>query len=156
VFAWHRLEVDAPIERVLEVIRAGPAACIPDLIEDASGRLLCSISVNFGGRLERQAQVGIGELASGDGWLTLPVSWRAAEADVLFPVFTGELQAADLSEGRTELALVGHYDPPLGPVGELVDRLVLHRVARQALAGFLRRVSERVMSGTASATPAAS
>jgi hypothetical protein len=64
--------------------------------------------------------------------------------DVLFPVFTGELQATRLSDAMTELALVGSYEPPLGPVGELVDRVVLHRLARQALGGFLARVGERV------------
>jgi hypothetical protein len=76
------------------------------------------------------------------------ISLRAAEMDVLFPIFSGELQATRLSDDMTELALVGSYEPPLGPVGELVDRVVLHRVARQALAGFLARVGERVAPAT--------
>ena len=153
MFAWQRVEVDLPFERVHDILRTGPAGWIPSLIEDPSGRLLCTISVNFGGHLRRQAQLGIGAVESGEGWAIVPVSWRAADADVLFPVFAGELQAAVLPEGRCELDLVGSYQPPLGPVGELVDRLVLHRVAGQALSRFLERVAGQVADRARAMTP---
>jgi hypothetical protein len=144
MFAWHRVEVDVPFARVCDVLRGDPAGWIPSLSEDPSGRLICTISVNFGGHLQRRAQLGIGAVESGEGWATVPVSWRAADADVLFPTFAGELQAALLPEERCELAMLGSYQPPLGAVGELVDRLVLHRVAGQALSRFLERTAGQV------------
>ncbi len=144
MFAWHRLQLGYPFTQVQQSFAAGPAAWIPDLIEEPSGRFLCTISANFGGHLQRRAELGIGQVESGEGWLSVPISWRAAEADVLFPVFAGEVHATRLPGGHTELALVGSYQPPLGAVGELVDRAVMHRVADQALAALLARVCERV------------
>jgi hypothetical protein len=141
VFAWHRVELPLPFELVAEAIQKGPSSWIPALVEEPPGRLTSTIAV---GRLQRKTVLGVGRVVAGDGWLVEPISWRAAEADVLFPVFAGELQAARLPQARTEIALVGTYEPPFGPVGELVDRVVLHRMAREALAGFLARVGELV------------
>jgi hypothetical protein len=146
VFAWSRVELPLPFERVVEAIRAGPRNWIPALDEDPAGRLTAIVAVS--GWLQRKVVLGLGRVDAGDGWLVQPISWRAAEADVLFPVFAGELQGARLPDARTELALVGSYEPPLGPVGDLVDRVVMHRVARQALAGFLARAGERIAPAT--------
>jgi len=146
MLARHRAEVPVPFEQVALSMRSGPQGWIPDLVEAPDGRVLCSIAVSPW--LVRQAKVGVGPPRSGDGWLSVPVSWCAAEADVLFPVFVGEVRAKRLPEARTELCLVGSYQPPLGPVGELVDHAVLHWVAGKALAGFLARAAEMVAEGT--------
>jgi len=143
MFAWSRVDLPVPFEVVFEAMRGGPAGWVPELHEEPSGRHTSVVSV--GGGLRRTVLVGLGPLESGDGWLMQSISLRAADMDVLFPVFAGELQATSLPDARTELALVGSYEPPLGPVGELVDRVVMHRLARQALAGFLARAGERVV-----------
>jgi len=154
MFAWHRTEVVLAFDMVVRVMRSSPHAWIPDLVEEPGGRLLCTIAV--GPHLMRRAELGLGRVEFGDGWMTIPVSWRAAEADVLFPVFAGEVQAARLADGKTELSLVGSYQPPLGPVGELVDHAVLRRVAARALSGFLARAGELVTAaaGTNGPVPA--
>lgn len=155
MFASHQVELDESFARVRDGLRRGPAQWIPSLVEDRSGRLTCTIGVSFGGHLQRQALLEIGHMESGEGWAVVPVSWRAADADVLFPTFAGELQATGLPQGRCELALVGSYRPPMGAVGELVDRLVLHRVASLALATFLAHVAERLTVTARSAAPGA-
>jgi hypothetical protein len=142
MFTWQRTELPLPFDVVGRALRKGPQAWIPDFVEEPGGRVLCTIAISP--RLARTAEMGLGAVNFGEGWLTVPVSWRAAETDVLFPVFTGELQAARISDTTTELALVGSYQPPLGPVGELVDHVVMHRVASRALAGFLCRAGELV------------
>jgi len=142
MFAWSRLELPLPFACLVEAIRDGPGSWVPELREEPAGRLLSTVMVGSG--LQRNVVVSLGRLEAGDGWLIQPISLRAAEMDVLFPVFAGELQAARLPDAWTELALVGSYEPPLGPVGELVDRVVMHRLARHALAGFLARTGERV------------
>lgn len=147
MFAWHRLELGLPFEQVASTINRSPAAWIPDFVQEPGGRVLCTIALSA--RLVRRAELGLGRVESGDGWLTVPVSFRAAEADVLFPSFAGEVQAARLPGDRTELALVGTYQPPLGPVGELVDHAVLHRVAGKALAGFVARAGEMLTASAA-------
>ena len=147
MFTWQRTELPLPFEVVARALRRGPRTWIPDYVEGPGGEVLCTIAI--GPRLARTAEMGLGAVHSGEGWLTVSVSWRAAETDVLFPIFTGELQAARISDTSTELALVGSYQPPLGPVGELVDHVVMHRVASRALAGFLGRAGELVGAAAA-------
>lgn len=146
MFVSHRTEVLCAFDEVAAALESSPWHWIPGLVEEPAGRYLCTIAVSP--RLSRRAELGVGLPQAGDGWLAVPVSWRAAEADVLFPVFAGEVQARRLPDGRTELALVGSYRPPLGPVGELADQAVMHWVASRALAGFLQRVGE-LLAGAA-------
>ena len=147
MFTWQRTELPVPFEVVAAALRSGPRAWIPDFAEQPDGQLLCTMAITPW--LARTAEMGLGAVSFGEGWLTVPVTWRAAETDVLFPVFTGELQATRISDASTELALVGSYQPPLGPVGELVDHVVMHRVASRALAGFLGRAGELVGAAAA-------
>jgi len=147
MFAWQRTELPVPFDVVATALRSGPHAWLPDFVQRPGGQMSCRIAVSS--RLARTVQVGLGAATFGDGWLTVPVSWRAEEADVLFPVFTGELQATRVSDTTTELALVGSYQPPMGPVGELVDHVVMHRVASRALTGFLSRAGELVGAAAA-------
>jgi hypothetical protein len=70
------------------------------------------------------------------GWV-VPIEWRAAGAAPLFPVFVGRL-----SIGADRLALDGHYAPPFGMVGYLLDRALLAVATRRTAAWFLGRVEE--------------
>lgn len=64
------------------------------------------------------------------GWET-EISWRAATAAPLFPVFSGWLTI-----GPDRMQIDGLYAPPGGVVGRVADRLLLH-VAANATARWL-------------------
>jgi len=72
------------------------------------------------------------------------VWWEAAEQRWLFPTFDGGLEVRPVGNG-TELRLEGHYRPPLGAAGVLVNRAVLNRAATASLEAFLDRLCGRLV-----------
>jgi hypothetical protein len=49
-----------------------------------------------------------------------------------------------LGRDRTQLAISARYRPPLGAVGRVADRVLLHRVAEATVKDFLDQVGERI------------
>jgi hypothetical protein len=43
--------------------------------------------------------------------------------------------------------MAGVYRPPLGALGQILDRALLHRVAAATVRGFIARVSARITDG---------
>lgn len=72
----------------------------------------------------------------------VPLTWRATGPQGIFPVLSADLEVAALSPKITHLSLRGSYDPPLGAVGQRLDRLLLHRVAEATIRAFMRRLVE--------------
>ena len=52
-----------------------------------------------------------------------------------------DLIVAPLGSTRAQLTFRGSYDPPLGPVGEVLDRALLHRVAESSVKAFMDRIA---------------
>lgn len=75
--------------------------------------------------------------------VSLPISWRAAGFERLFPTFEGTLELAGPAAAPT-LAVRGRYVVPLGPMGRFGDGLVGRRIARRSLAAFLESVAQRL------------
>ena len=69
-----------------------------------------------------------------DGY-EVEIEWRAATAAPLFPVFAGRLVA---SPG--ELRIEGIYAPPMGAVGRIADRVLLHTAANATARWILRQL----------------
>jgi hypothetical protein len=84
---------------------------------------------------------------------TVPMVWTATGTPGLFPRLEGDLVIASMGSGLTHLALRGSYRPPLGPVGRVLDRALLHRVAEASVKRFVDRlaaaVTDRVMEPAA-------
>jgi hypothetical protein len=115
-------------------------------------RHLLPLRVRLAGvHFDRAATVGFGPVVEeDDGARVLPVWWEAAEQPWLFPTFTGGLEVRSLDD-RTELRLEGHYRPPLGAAGVLVNRAVLNRAASASLEALLDRLVVRLTDGPVSA-----
>jgi len=105
------------------------------------GRHLVPLEVRFAGvRFDRMAAVGFGPaVEEDDGSRVLPLWWEAAEQPHLFPTFVGGLEVRTLDDGA-ELRLQGHYRPPLGMAGILVNRTILNRAATASLETLLDRL----------------
>jgi hypothetical protein len=91
----------------------------------------------------KAAFVDIGPVGPVEHGYAAEISWRAATAAPLFPVFSGEVRV-----GMDALTISGLYAPPGGSVGLLADRALLH-VAATGTARWLLRELDRAALGAA-------
>lgn len=84
--------------------------------------------------------------------LMVPVTWEAVGGPPIFPVMQGTLHVAPDGRATTRLTLNASYDPPLGKLGEQMDRVVMHRVAQITISDFVARLAAAVGAHLASTT----
>lgn len=99
------------------------------------------------------ARAGIGGLAKTVAVESIPAYQRGAVTVVplrwvatgpiggAFPVLDANLELT-AAESQTTITIIGSYRPPLGKVGQAVDRLLLHTVARTTIRSFLGQLAE--------------
>ena len=78
--------------------------------------------------------------------LVYPISWTATGAQSLFPKLTGELVLSHVGPEQTKLLLEATYQPPLGPLGRVVDRVVLGRFAESTVKNWVDQLAEALIS----------
>ena len=59
------------------------------------------------------------------------------------PSLDADIEVGELGPERTQLSISARYTPPLGSLGRVLDRALLHRVAEATVKDFLDRVAER-------------
>jgi hypothetical protein len=68
----------------------------------------------------------------------LAIRWEASgPGGGLFPVLDADVTLSPVGDEVTLLALQGTYRPPLGAVGDVLDRAMLHRVAAATIRNFI-------------------
>lgn len=92
-------------------------------------------------RMAREVKLEIGIAEIHAFGLVFPVEWTAADAALLFPDLTADLILASRGLDETELTLKGTYQPPLGTLGKLADRTILHRVAEATVKDWMDRLA---------------
>jgi hypothetical protein len=81
--------------------------------------------------------------------MSIPMRWEATGAiGELFPILDADLLLAAHSDEQVLIGLTGSYRPPLGRVGEAMDRALLHRVAAATARSLLAGVAEAVADPT--------
>jgi hypothetical protein len=89
------------------------------------------------------------------GMMTVGLRWEATGVTGgLFPALDADIQLSALPAGASRVVLTGSYRPPLGPLGEELDRLVLATVASATIRALLARVAA-VLEGNADGKTAA-
>ena len=78
--------------------------------------------------------------------LVYPISWTAVGAQSLFPKLTGELVLSHVGPEQTRLSLEATYQPPMGPLGRVVDRIVLGRFAELTVKNWVDQLAEALIS----------
>ena len=73
--------------------------------------------------------------------LMVPVTWEAVGGPPIFPSMQGTLHVAPDGQSQTRLTLNASYDPPLGKLGEGMDRMVMHRMAQITMSDFVARLA---------------
>lgn len=151
MFARYFVELPISADELERALSREPRRWLPGLAERANhqGDLLLA-EVGFGGavRIERTVVVELGPSVRSGSKTVFPLRWAASGASGLFPSLDADLEVASLRPGRTQLAMSARYVPPFGPVGRVIDRALLSRVAEATLKDFLDRVTETIMEST--------
>lgn len=148
MFLRYYTIIERPFQDAEGAFLSSPENWMPVLASEASGngeRLLAELGFKVGDRrLKRQIMLELGEALRGATLTIRPVRWHAAANAALFPELEGHLEVAALGAGATQLGLSANYRPPLGLVGKLADRTLLHRVAEVTVKDFVERVAARL------------
>jgi hypothetical protein len=92
----------------------------------------------------KEVRLGIGPGEVRPAGIVYPVTWTAVGAEVLFPRLDADLILTHLGWGRTKLTLEGNYAPPMGPVGRVIDRIILKNIAESTVQDWVDRVAMAV------------
>ena len=150
MFVRYYLELALPFEEVENTLLREPQDWIPGLAEAAEARgevLLAEVGFGPPGRrLEKRVQIELGrpfQLASKS---VLPMAWRATGPLTVFPSLEADIEVAPIGKSRTQLSVSARYRPPLGRLGQAIDRTLLHRVAEATIKDFVDRAGEALTS----------
>ncbi len=153
MFVRYYVELPLPFEEVEEAILRWPPDWIPGLAQEAEARgELLLAEVGFGSpghRLEKRVHIELGKPFRLVSKTVRPMEWRATGAESLFPSLEADLEVAALGGIRTQLSLNARYRPPLGPVGNFIDKALLHRVAEATIKDFLDRLGDMLTAPSA-------
>ena len=99
------------------------------------------------GNLAKEVRLEIGAPEIHRTGLIYPVSWSAVGAERLFPRLNAELIISHIGPNRTRIILDGTYQPPLGPLGKVVDRILLRHVAESTVKSWVDRLADSLAAG---------
>lgn len=131
------------LTRIPDVFGSAEAAWLGERLPETSGptrEYACDLDLPAGDMgpilFRKSAFVGLGDpVRDGAGWL-VPIDWQAATFKPLFPVFAGTLTVSE-----RHVVLDGHYAPPGGRLGAVLDVALLNIAARGTGRWFLRKVA---------------
>jgi hypothetical protein len=150
MFARYFIELPIVPQRVERALIDAPAEWLRALASEASDRgdtLLADVGFGDRVRVARQVAIELGTPIHTAGKTVLPLRWMPTDASGLFPPLEADLEVAPLAPNRTQLAMSARYVPPLGSVGQVIDRAFLYRVAEATLKDFLDRVGHALVEG---------
>ena len=116
-------------------------------LEDSAGfvyregeELRAKVGPSVGGHA-KEVKLIIGSAEIHRTGLVYPISWTATGAQALFPKLTGELVLSQMGPDLTRLSLEANYQPPMGPLGRVVDRVVLGRFAESTVKNWVDQLA---------------
>lgn len=150
MFVRYFAELSFPLPAVEEALLRAPGDWVPGAArhaEDLGEHLL--IEVGFGPegrRLAKQVLIELRDPIRFPSRTILPISWRAADKESLYPKLEADIEVAAIGTNMTQLSVSARYQPPLGVVGRAIDKTLLHRVAEATVKDFVDRATEKIIS----------
>lgn len=95
--------------------------------------------------MSKLVRVQFRDIVIHDDSAVLTLRWEATgTASHLFPILDADITLAPAGEDSTTLALSGVYRPPLGGLGERLDRAILHRIAEATIQAFAHHIEAAI------------
>jgi hypothetical protein len=145
--------VNHPYDAVRDALVADPLAIFLRATSAAAARadaLSAELRARIG-PIEVGADIDIQVISVEDGVSPLDapstritLDWKASRSPGLFPVMRAVLSVYALSPTVTQLDLEGDYEPPLGPLGRVIDAAIGHRVAEASVHRFIEQVASHL------------
>ncbi len=124
-----------------------------DCYGDGFSRLLRVGPLGSAPIVSRLVEVRFRDLVQHQDSAVLTLRWEATgPGGGLVPALDADLTLTPVS-GQTRLRLDGSYRPPLGALGEHLDRAILHRVAAATIGSFVACVAAAIVDYVADAAP---
>lgn len=146
--------VNHPYEGVRDTLLADPLETFRLATHAATDRARAvagALRVNIAGiDVGKEVRITVGEPIETSGKANLqpstriPIEWEAASRPGLFPLMRGELALYPLTATETQLDFGGAYEPPMGPLGGVLDSVVGHRIADASIHRFLSDVAHHL------------
>jgi len=146
--------VNQPYERVRDALLADPSGTFRAATRAAADRarsVAAALRVSIAGvDVGTEIDITVGEVAEtppeqGRSPSTrIPIEWEAARQPRLFPLMRAELSLYPLTSTESQLDFAGSYEPPLGPVGSVLDAVVGHRIAEASVHRFVVDVAHHL------------
>lgn len=74
--------------------------------------------------------------------LVYPIRWVATGASSLFPTMTADLVLSHVGRTQTKLTFEGTYEPPMGPLGRVIDRIAFRKLADATVKTWVDRIAQ--------------
>ena len=126
----HSLHINRPIKDVSSELLAEPTRLFPRSV----GLHVAGIPVR------KRVQILIGEPEHTSAWASIPIWWQPTFGRQLLPVMNGKVEVEPSGKDETRLTVSGMYEPPLGRLGDELDRALMHRVAE----GTVKELAETI------------
>ena len=156
MFFSYAEHIDRPFEEVRRTLASASSEALSSFMTRAhpqEDELRVSVGVGHTPRLSKTAKVSVGDLRLHEDRAVLPLRMSATGPAQLFPRLDADLEIAPADATGTKVTLRGTYAPPLGRIGEAIDRAVLHRLADATLRSFVDEVAG-ALAAPAAATSA--
>jgi hypothetical protein len=151
LFVQDFMMVERPCREIVAELGDGAAALFRHSLGEAEANLdrlhLKVGPENWPVLLAKTVEVQFGPVRSHGDVTLLAFSWQATGSGSLFPTLDADLELSPVGENRTELTLMGRYQPPGGALGRRVDELLLHRLADATVRAFLSSLAARLAAG---------
>jgi hypothetical protein len=99
-----------------------------------------------GFNIGREVLVEVGQPQDKGYAVFIPLKWRAASQEDLFPSMHAELEVTALSDRPpwTQIGILGRYRPPFGVFGAIGDAMLGHRLAEATVRHFIIDLAARL------------
>ncbi|MDQ2943271.1 MAG: hypothetical protein M3R21_06325 [Candidatus Dormibacteraeota bacterium] len=157
MFVRYYTFINHPFVEVRRTLVEAHASWLPGVAREVNGGdSLAELRVGFRGmRFHKTVTMDFAPpIDQGTLRTALPFRWRASAMPALFPSFDGDIQVSNWREETTQLALSANYQPPLGPVGLMLDKAALHVVAEALVKDFVDRVAGAIDAELTTTVPA--
>ncbi len=137
--------VEYPAARadLAQAVRSG--ALLDPSTEAYNGPFLHDLRVGPAPVISRLVHAQFRDLIVRDGSCLLSLRWQASgPGGSLLPVLDADITLTPQGAAAVKLRLDGSYRPPLGKLGEQLDRAIMHRVASATIHAFLASIADKL------------